>query len=101
VLTTLMSLLDDPDPTQVDSTGEIPAGKDNLCAILYVANGCDDRLGGVPSDAPMPCQGDSSNIFLFHSGPWTAMVMGPRWARQGEPRGPRINAGEQRRARAA
>ena len=29
------------------------------------------------------------------------MVMGPRWARQGEPRGPRINAGEQHRVRAA
>lgn len=34
------------------------------CANLYVANGCDDRqfspaarIGGVPSDAPMPCQG--------------------------------------------
>ena len=70
VLTTLMSLLDDPDSTQVDSTDEIPAGKDNLCTILYVANGCDDRqfslvvrIGGAPSDAPMPCQGDSSNIF--------------------------------------
>jgi hypothetical protein len=57
-----------------------------LCAILYVANGCDDRqfslvvrTGGVPSDAPMPCQGDSSNIFgLFHAErpakSWLAMI---------------------------
>ena len=46
------------------------------CANLYVANGCDDRqfspaarIGGVPSDAPMPCQGDSSNIFGLILGP--------------------------------
>ena len=57
-------------PSQLDSIFNIPAGKDNLCANLYVANGCDDRqfslavrIGGVPSDAPMPCPGDSSNIF--------------------------------------
>ena len=36
-----------------------------------------------------------------HFGSWTGMVMGPRWARQVEPRGPRINAGEQHRVRAA
>jgi hypothetical protein len=76
VPTTLMSLLDHPDPTRVDSTGEIPAGKDNLCTILYVANGCDDRqfslfvrVDGVPSDALVPCQGDSSNIFDLILGP--------------------------------
>lgn len=47
---------------------------------LYLANGCDDRqfslvvrTGGVPSDAPMPCQGDSSNIFGLIFGP------GPEW----------------------
>ena len=80
VPTKLMSLLDHPDPTRVDSTGKIPAGKDDLCTILYVANGCDDRqfslvvrIGGVPSDAPMPCQGDSSNIFGLILGP------GPQW----------------------
>jgi hypothetical protein len=78
-----------------------------LCAILYIFNGCDDRqfslvvrIGGVPGDAPMPCPGDSSNIFGLIFGPWTGMVRGPSWARQSEPRGPRINAGEQHRARA-